>query len=959
MASYERINWENYPSLETPLDADNLNRMDEAIDTIVRELVYVRSLITKNKTSADTAFDILAARISAIASLDEGSTSGDAELVDIRVGADGTTYESAGDAVRTQITNLKSALSNSMTPLTMTFQRTGHIEKNGQISSNTTFYNTDYTECAGPGLISFNPGFQIGNNAGLAVYDSNRTLLAFYPYNKSSGFWYNAILPPEAMYIRATSNNPDNFVIYRYSHQQYASGIRKFEYEDLAYSINILDFIDMFAGYVNGDGVIVEAADWRTTDYIECDPTFEDICVRFEGTTTGHEAGDESGFFLAIYDANKEKIYTRAFLKKNDGYAIGQVFHISNYIDSGTYKTMVETQHACYVRFSFNVTHNISVFMPAKNIYFQQEMVNKDRNIAIDYADSTKIVPGYYLFDLNGTTLYNRIKSGDYSYLTDDEKILACGVPSSSSLWCTQIKPIDLYKGDQLYIKAAQPLYFGVIIGEWYGVPVASLIQEGGGTAVGMYAVRPNDQGWIIINNPCENGPLRVYISTNIHFDRFQKHIDWEAYINDPSGKPIAYADQGIKTHESIYNCLNNALERDRDAFDADMFISPKITHQFTKKLTKLYFTSGSDRNITIAVGLHDQRDWFVASDTFSFAVKAGKNIIDVTANNIVIPAGYQVAVNALEGETYYKPQNSAGYSWKYEHFTSLSNIALTELPLTVIPLFEYDYEILTAIGGGSGSSSTSEKPYNYQIFSTPNGTLYRLQLSEALDIIKTKVIPRKYLAIGNSVTQHGISQAVNWQVDDRGMAATRAEKDYVHRLATYFDNADSTFSLFRQANCAFWETETEDRSGTFNRIDAIIDEQSDWDLITIQLGENASDTTTLQADYINLIKHIKTKCPDAFVVMIGDCFRSTSRDLMKKNACKVTFTPFVDLSGYTSASNFYSSMGTIIYKSDGTTFEVTNSGVAGHPGDNGFRIIAQEILKILLNDSTISLSDN
>lgn len=95
MATYERINWENAPSQETPLDADNLNRMDEAIDTLVRELAYARSIV-----------NILRSRITEIASLDEGSTTGDAELIDGRVGYDGTVYNSIGDAIRTQIGNI-------------------------------------------------------------------------------------------------------------------------------------------------------------------------------------------------------------------------------------------------------------------------------------------------------------------------------------------------------------------------------------------------------------------------------------------------------------------------------------------------------------------------------------------------------------------------------------------------------------------------------------------------------------------------------------------------------------------------------------------------------------------------------------------------------------------------------------------------------------------------------------
>lgn len=183
-----------------------------ALINALKEINNIDKKFAEVSSQMDEKAKLINARMDTFTKLEEGSTTGDAELKDIRIGANGTTYENAGNAVREQINEVNTSLDKVVTFGKNLFNKKTAIvgytlDDNGDLTNDDTvvtnapqYLTSEFISCSNYTGMYF---FIAPANGSVCFYNDDKTFIS-----KINNILYshNRKIPSGAKYLRFTTS---------------------------------------------------------------------------------------------------------------------------------------------------------------------------------------------------------------------------------------------------------------------------------------------------------------------------------------------------------------------------------------------------------------------------------------------------------------------------------------------------------------------------------------------------------------------------------------------------------------------------------------------------------------------------------------------------------------------------------------------------------------------------------
>lgn len=395
---------------------DNYNKIDNGVKVIKDDL----SALFEDQNKSKNSINVLTSRMDAFTALPDGSTSGDAELADVRVGSDGKTYSSAGEAVRGQIGNLKDDLTKLESSITEEYGDISlkYVDKSKMVILDAYIGYSDGTIKQDATFDSKSLYFKCKKNT---LYTLNN--IASTAPNKVFRFGTTSIIPTYGVTVdnynmldglstrEITTDDNDEYIVLNYyisnndtskTPQEFFDGITvSYNGKDITAvdkkardesnlsvkkSYPLFDATKCVDGYIEPNGTVTYASNYKSSEYMPI----------------------KKGYKYTIKVARKIALY-------ND--KLTSTIISGSYVDADVENYVVEPSTDCYLRFTYYSTLSTDV------------IVSKE-------TDGSTIDEGISLSNTMKSEIESIIKEKSNGGILDGKKWCACG--DSFTAWTTE-----------------------------------------------------------------------------------------------------------------------------------------------------------------------------------------------------------------------------------------------------------------------------------------------------------------------------------------------------------------------------------------------------------------------------------------------------------------------------------------------------------------------------------------
>lgn len=484
----------------------------------------------------------------------------------------------------------------------------------------------------------------------------------------------------------------------------------------------------------------------------------------------------------------------------------------------------------------------------------------------------------------------------------------------------------------------------------------------------------PNDVNKILFSNTYNKvGEWAGFVILDadykvLYVDGGTKELDLSNY---PTAKYLIACSEDKSSHVSfikLYDIVEygHTGENLKYSLSADELVTlTNSASQFNGVIKNITVNVGVKGTYKIGIGVLDQNDFALIRESFSINVleQLQDTTVDISDLNKSLFKGEQVFIYSSSDLPVRWSTGLTNLNGHYLCHGSVDGQLSTNGLLDRSCTLHYELFISGStptkadIDEVNSSIKTLEENIQYCInnlnkVTDENGEVYKLKVvSGELKIILANY--RNPIFMGNSITLHASVDI--WKVGDRGMAATIAENDYVHKVVEGMKKkyADISYSYISSTTTPE-DMEVSNLINTKYAIETYQEEIldfADWsnnydfskhDCLIISLGENASTTGNVDKFIQNLkgfISYIRSKSA-MDIYLCSSFWAECTNELLSLS--KDINIPYINFHQPNNENKQY--LGAFYSTQEGL-MPITHNGVAYHTNDYGMEKAANSIL--------------